>query len=138
MFPRIAVSLDERWVIFLCSLGLLLDAPATALAGERSPAKPAAEGLTQSQRDAMKWFDGLGFPDLKGRQLVRVATGQWSRSDDNPPENTYFIAFLLKTEGDQFTVMGANLDTRTFKATPPGAPPWRDRSSSGWVWPRTT
>jgi hypothetical protein len=38
---------------------------------ERSDtAQPTTQSLTQSQREAFRWFDGLAYPKLEDRQLV--------------------------------------------------------------------
>lgn len=103
----------SSWVVLV----VLIFPPINA-AGQPPATKPAVISFTQSQREALKWFDGLGFPDLKNRQLVRVATGRWSQSGDEPPQNRYVLAFLLKSEGDRFTVIGLDLDLDTLKSTP--------------------
>ncbi|MCI0459735.1 MAG: hypothetical protein L0Z62_22520 [Gemmataceae bacterium] len=83
--------------------------------------KPYAS--TAQERDkAFRWFSTLGFPDLKGRKLVRVATGQWSRVNDAPPRNSCAHGFLLAEKGDTFTVFTLGLASRTFKKTPAGTP----------------
>jgi len=59
------------------------DAPSTSTA------------LTAADRDAIAWFDSLGYPDLAGKGFVRVATGQSIKYGDDPWKNTYQFAFLL-------------------------------------------
>jgi len=61
-----------------------------------------------------EWFGSLGFPDAKGCPFVRVATGQWSKSGDEPPQNHYVNGFLLSTNGNVFTVLSLDLSTATF------------------------
>ena len=45
--------------------------------------------------EAFRWFARLGFPDVKGKQFVRVATGQWSRYVGSAPTNQYIDAFCF-------------------------------------------
>jgi hypothetical protein len=122
MLRRFAVSFGCWRTAFFCVIGIIFFYATADMAGEPPPAKPAAESLTQSQQDAFQWFDGLGFPSLKDRQLVLVATGQWFRSADNSLKNTYRLAFLLKSEGDQFTVLDLDLKMLTFMNSVPGTP----------------
>ena len=66
-----------------------------------------------------KWFSGLGFPDVKDRPFIRVATGQWSQSGNNPPQNRFTTAFLLAEEGPIFRVLSLDLsDTRLARSAP--------------------
>ena len=61
-----------------------------------------------------EWFNGLGFPDVKGSTLVRVATGQWSQRGDEPRQNRYEKGFLLATNGNVFTILSLSLSKPTF------------------------
>jgi hypothetical protein len=88
-----------------------------AALGEANPPVPD-EGI----QEAYAWFDTLGFPDLARSKYVKVATGNWWRSGEDPPQNSYQYAFLLKEEGQTFTVFTTALATQTFKKTPPGTP----------------
>jgi len=81
-----------------------------------------AAPLTEEQQQAFTWFDTLGFPDLHGARWVRVTTGRWSQAADRPPENSYRRAFLLKDEGDRFTVFTPDAQTQTFIRTPADTP----------------
>lgn len=66
-----------------------------------------------------KWFSGLGFPDVKERPFVRVATGQWIQSANNPPQARYTAAFLLAEDEPAFRVLSLDLsDTRLTKSPP--------------------
>ena len=122
MFRLCPLSVSYWRTIFAFATGFFLVCEALSLAAEPPTVKPANTALSQTQREAFKWFDGLGFPTLKDRQLVRIATGRWSQSGDNPPQNGYVAAFLLKSEGDFFTALALDLDTETFKSTPPKTP----------------
>lgn len=67
-----------------------------------------------------QWLDSLGLPDLTKTKFVRVATGAWSKYGDAPARNFYFHGFLLGTDGDDFTVFGGDLRTRTFEKSAAG------------------
>ena len=86
-----------------------------------------AAPLTDEEKQAFKWYDALGLPRTEGSQWVHVATGHWSQRGNEPPENHYISAFLLKAEGDRFTVHhhrgNAHLSCRLAKS----------RSISGWI-----
>jgi hypothetical protein len=84
--------------------------------GEANPPVP-----NEAIQEAYAWFDTLGFPDLARSKYVKVATGNWWYGED-PPQNSYQYAFLLKEEGQTFTVFTTALAAQTFKKTPPGTP----------------
>jgi hypothetical protein len=96
---------------------MLLAGVLCVLIGSRS--KPEIPILTEVQ-GAYRWFDTLGYPDLTGRDYLRVATGWYSQIDNAAPTNTYLYAFLLQDAGDQFTVLTTDLRTLTFVKTPFG------------------
>jgi hypothetical protein len=78
---------------------------------------------TAEERDKVfKWFSTLGFLDVKDLRFVRVATGDWYRHDDDPPQNTYLRGFLLSEKGDRFTVLTLSLTEGTFQKTPAQTP----------------
>src|SRR5438477_383858 len=77
---------------------------------ERTEAAPSPE----ERMEAFKWFGALGFPDVKGRKFIRVATGRWFQAGGNPPRNTYAHGFLLEEAGDTFKVVTLSLATETF------------------------
>lgn len=68
------------------------------------------------------WFDDLGYPRFASRPYVKVATGRWFRSGNEPAENTYMAAFLLGEAPDGFTVVTTALNVETFAFTPDGTP----------------
>ena len=83
----------------------------------RNPQAPVYAGLPRKCAMAFAWFDGLGFPDVRGRPLVRVATGDWSESGRGPREYVQQDAFLLETGTDGvFTVLTLDLFTASFRA----------------------
>ena len=73
--------------------------------------------LTSQARKDFEWFSTLGFPDTKGCPYVRVATGEWSQSGDEPPQNRFVKAFLLATNAPNFRVLTLDLFDRTFMQT---------------------
>ena len=60
------------------------------------------------------WFSGLGFPEVKERRLVRVATGQWRQSGNNAPRNQFSTGFLLGEEGREFWTLSLDLFETRF------------------------
>ncbi len=77
-------------------------------------------GLTVQDHEDFQWFDGLGYPDLRRRPFVWVATGGWSRSGNNPPVKSYLAGFLLTDTGKEFTVFGIDQVIHSFVKTPAG------------------
>ena len=67
---------------------------------------------------AFAWFGRLGFPDVKGRKYVKVATGAWSQSGNQRPEISYTEGFLLSESNGTFTVFLNDLSVKTFQKTP--------------------
>ncbi len=78
--------------------------------------------LTSSDIEAIQWFDQLSFPNLEKAKCVRVATGNWSKSGNEPPQNSFMVAFLLSDQEDAFTVFTRDLFTRTYTKTRPDTP----------------
>jgi hypothetical protein len=68
--------------------------------------------------EAFRWFGRLGFPDVKGKQFVRIVTGQWSQSAGEGPTNQYIDAFLLSESNGTFVVLTKDLFVRSFIKTP--------------------
>lgn len=77
--------------------------------------------IRQAHAD-FEWFNTLGFPDVKGRPLVNVATGHSYQTGDQPPQNHYVKGFLLGTNRGTFTVLTLGLSIQTMSNTPPGVP----------------
>jgi hypothetical protein len=90
------------------SVALLL-----ALSVPAFPQDPS--GVEKEAREAFAWFDGLGFPDLRKRAYVKVATGAWTQAAGKDPENTYIRAFLLEDAGRTFTVLTEDLEVSGFE-----------------------
>jgi hypothetical protein len=95
-------------------LGLLV----ASLASCRGPAPSSRE----ERERTFTWFGTLGFPDVKGRSFVRVATGRWWQPDDGPLQNSYLTGFLLEDRGETFVVFTPALETLTLRKTPDKAP----------------
>ena len=95
--PRGTVAWGAAVLVIFCLAGLVKHA------------------MAQSSDADFKWFSGLDFADVKGRPYVRVATGAWSRSGNDPPRNSFVSGFLLATNGEAFTVLGLDLVERTMK-----------------------
>jgi hypothetical protein len=92
------------------------------LAASLFPWNLAAVTVESEARGDFQWFGTLGFPDVKGCPFVRVATGRWSQSGDEPPQNHYIKGFLLATNGDAFTVLGLDLLKATLTNSSSGIP----------------
>ena len=79
----------------------LMAAAALAM-GTLSDHAAESDVLTPQARKDFEWFSTLGFADLKGCPYVRVATGGWSRSGDDPPQQQFMEGFLLATNTSGF------------------------------------
>ncbi len=99
-------------------LATLLVAAARSGGQEEKPYASTA----QERVKAFRWFGTLGFPGVKGRKFVHVATGQGYQRAGEPPTNRYLHGFLTEDRGDTFSVLSLSLSTVTFKKTPPGTP----------------
>ena len=94
---------------------LAIVSPALGLFVSGRAAEP--DVLTPQARADFEWFSSLGFPDPKGCPCVRVATGQWYQSGDEPPKNRFLTAFLLATNGPRFQVFSMDLRKQTLVET---------------------
>lgn len=102
--------------VALVFLTWLVGAPCRSFAGESG-------GLPDQARADFEWFSTLGFPEVKGRPYVKVATGEyWQSQGELVPHNTYLTAFLLATNADSFRVVTRELIERTFFTTNAAAP----------------
>src|ERR1039457_5548084 len=81
--------------------------------------------LSQESKTNFEWFSGLGFPDVKGCSFVRVATGDWGRMGDQPPQNGYVKAFLLTKNSTSFTTLSLDLFKRTLPYSTNGTPEFK-------------
>ena len=90
-------------------------------AGSRK-GRPAKHPTAEERTKAFIWFNTLGFPDVKGRKLVRVATGRLHQLGNDPPQNTWLRGFLLEDNAGTFTVFTLYLTTEKFEKTPATAP----------------
>jgi hypothetical protein len=73
---------------------------------------------------AVAWYDTLGYPDAKGLRYVRVATGRWSQSGNEPRENRFVEGFLVREDTASFTVFLCNVSSFAsgFEVTQPYPP----------------
>ncbi len=86
------------------------------------PAKSAA-ALAAERRQAFAWADTLGWPDVKQRKFVRVATGE-PGGDKVNPTISYDYGFLIEDREGSFKVFTVGwLRTREYERTPPRTPP---------------
>ncbi len=81
---------------------------------------PQIASASDAESD-FKWFSGLGFPEVKDRPFVRVATGVWIQRANQPPQNRYTPAFLLSQAGDGFVVVSLDLFESRLTNSMPGA-----------------
>jgi len=82
----------------------------------------AADAASDAASD-FEWFSQLGFPDVKACPFVRVATGRWSQTTGEPPQNNYIDGFLVATNGNTLTVFTLDLLQETFTNSAPGTAP---------------
>jgi hypothetical protein len=73
------------------------------------PCCARGQSLTPEALTNFQWFSTLGFPDVKGCPLVRVATGRYSQTYDAPPTNSYLTAYVLATNASSFNVVETDL-----------------------------
>lgn len=90
--------------------------------------KPSGKSTAGERNKAFKWFNELGYPDVKDRKFVDVATGHWVTYGNDPTNNTFARGFLLEQKGDTFKILTLSLDELTFKKTPAGTPVWKQVS----------
>jgi hypothetical protein len=100
---------------------VLLLAFSAIVAGMIEPCVAQAQTVTPEALTNFQSFGKLGFPDVKGCPLVRVATGGNSESSDGI-DKEYVPGFLVATNGDSFTVLTFDLDVGTYTKTAAGTP----------------
>ena len=94
-----------------------------AMASVSSAADTNAPGeISQEAKTNFEWFSNLGFPDLQGCPFVRVATGRWFQSGNEPRQNQYVDGFLLASNAINFTVFTMDLFKNTLAYCTNGAP----------------
>ncbi len=79
-----------------------------------------------------EWFGTLGFPDLKDRPFVRMATGNWSRSGNEAAKNFYKKGFLLARSDHDFSVFTTDLFDLTYVNTPKDYPEHKRIGYDSW------
>lgn len=101
----------------LCSLTasvLLL----TAAVGGAQETK-SYRSTPQERLHAFAWFDTLGYPDVRGLQLVRARPWPYRLGEERHRPDA--LGFLLAQKGDTFTVLALDLTTRTCTKRNQGA-----------------
>lgn len=78
--------------------------------------------LSQEAKTNFEWFSDLGFPDLNGCPFVRVATGRWFQSGNEPRQNQYVDGFLIASNTTNFTVFTMDLFKNALAYSANGAP----------------
>jgi len=102
-------------VLMVLTLGVVLP---RRLPAADEPGLPTREQLDR----AFAWFDGLGFPSVKGRPFVTVSTGDADWFSE-PPAKQFIPAFLLEEKGETFVVLTLGLEKAGYTKTPPGTEP---------------
>lgn len=82
----------------------------------------ASAQIHERDLDVIQWFDRLPFPKLGDLQFVRVTTGSWRQSENEPPQPQPIVAFLLSEQGDRFSILTLDLKKQTFTKTPANTP----------------
>ena len=108
-----------RTVLSWATAVVLACGTACAVRAQRTSRHKAARIAHDRSRKRSNGSTDWGFPCQRSGCLWPRGYRFAVESGDAPPENMYVLAFLLKSEGDSFTVIWLNLDTHTFKATLP-------------------
>ena len=74
--------------------------------------------------DAIAWYDTLGYPDAKELPYVRVATGMWIQTGNQPRENQFVEGFLVREDDESFTVFLCNVSSLTSRRDDSGRRPY--------------
>ena len=86
----------------------------SARAAEAAPGE-----LTPEATADFRWFDTLGFPDVKGSTFAHVATGGWSVMSQQPVKEMFIDGFLLRHgEDGKFRVLTPELLTEDYQSRP--------------------
>jgi hypothetical protein len=109
-------------------LPALLGVFAFSLTGCHLQAQPVSP---QAKAD-FEWFGTLGFPDLKDRPFVRIATGHWSQSGKEAAKNFYKKGFLLARSDHDFSVFTTDLFDLTYVNTPKDCPEHKRIGYDSW------
>ena len=125
-------GVTQSWRTFFCwssnpasatlTFGLVLLTTGEILSGNHANSL-AAPSTLEERGKAFDWFSALGFPDVKGLKLVRVATGRCYSVDNAPFRNTFVRGFLLKEHGEELKVLTLSLATETYHKTSAKTPP---------------
>jgi len=66
--------------------------------------RPARADLPEKERDALAWYETLGYPNAKNLPYVRVTTGSWSQTGNQPPKHILTEGILVSQDAEAFTV----------------------------------
>lgn len=97
------------------------------LLGLFSTAVRAVEPTREDLEATYEWYDGLGFPDVRELELIRVYPGYATEVAGGPPERYFLHAFLLSSDESEFEVLHLDLTRATYERSDPGA------SSEDWI-----
>lgn len=68
---------------------------------------------------AYEWFDTLNYPTISSLPFIQVAGGIWYGEETKAPVTHHRFGFLVKDEGEIFSVFFPDLTTETFRKSPP-------------------
>ena len=78
--------------------------------------KTLSAQLTKNDRQILDWYDDdLELHDFSMQPLVKVDTGWWSQTENEPPKNRSIHAFLVKKSAKPFATQ-ARASTSSSKA----------------------
>src|SRR5688572_21988399 len=80
------------------------------------------EPLSDEQKRVFETIDKLDPVDTSKLPFVRVFSGQIDRDHPDGPRSYSYVGFLLKDDGDTFTLRYLDLDTTIFTRSVKGTP----------------
>jgi hypothetical protein len=85
--------------------------------------------------EAVAWYDTLGFPDATDLPYVRVATGAWTKTRNQPPQNQFVEGFLVGEGPKDFTVFICSVSDfkNPFERFGPGSSPYPELTTVRFV-----
>ncbi|NUN52473.1 MAG: hypothetical protein HUU06_06765 [Planctomycetaceae bacterium] len=109
----VEVTMRPLAAAFLSAACLLL--PGRSLAQEGAANLPSEEVA----RSLFAWFDGLGYPDLRGKPWVRITYRCGGTFAGSPPRETSMCGFLLEENKDSLRILHPSTEEYTFSKGPP-------------------
>src|SRR5688572_18096813 len=98
----------SRTIFRLAAVGLPM-AIGVAAACSMAPATAATiPGNVRRLEDPLpifRWFDTLGFPDIRGARFVRITSGRWCHGPGRTPRILYSHGFLLDEDDATFRAL---------------------------------